>query len=342
MTERVTAAFFALLRSGLGLESLDTEGWWPLNSDEWETLYRQSRRHTVLGVVFDGLAELPSGEGKMPMELFARWAMDVEEAVKANRLQDAVLKAQKEAWARHGMEGIVLKGQTVAVMYPHPEHRASGDIDWWFGGDKDWHEANKIATANSCSLTEDSDGDVHYTLGGVMVEHHRRWNDASSRRARKALAGLRPDEPVAVLAMLNIHVLKHAMVLGIGMRQVCDLAMAYRYYDGQYDSAELNVLLERCGLKKWTALLNGVLVKCFGDSAVPDGMAAASGNHVDRLLTLILSDGNFGMETGRDAGSVAVSVWGRTGLFLRYAPGEFLARLWELLVGRMRRINRKK
>ena len=337
MTGRVTAAFFALLRAGLELESLGTEGWWPLGPDEWEDLYRQSRRHTVQGIVLDGLSGLPSGEGGMPMELFARWAMDVENAVKANRLQKAVLKAQKEAWTRHGLEGVVLKGQTVAAMYPRPEHRTSGDIDWWFGGDEDWLEANKVATANSCSLTEDSDGDVHYTLGGVTVEHHRRWNDASSRRARKALAGYKPDHPVAVLAMLNIHILKHAMVLGIGMRQVCDLAMAYRFFDGKYDGQELDALIARCGLKKWTALLNGLLVRCFGSSSVPDGMSAASGNDVDRLLALILSDGNFGLETGRDAGSVASSVWGRTGLFLRYAPGEFLARLGELVIGRLKR-----
>lgn len=336
MTAGVQKAFFALLRAGLGFGSLDTEGWWPLTPEEWEELYTQARRHTVVGTVFDGMAALPKAEG-IPMELLARWAMQVEKMERTGQLHEAVIKAQNEAWTRRGLKGYVLKGRTVAAMYPKPGHRTSGDIDWWFGSEEDWRKASSIAASNIGSLTEDSDGDVHYTLKGVVVEHHRRWHDASSRRARKALDGLTPDRPEALLAMLNIHILKHAMVLGIGMRQVCDLAVAYRFLKGSYDPAALDGLLERCGLRRWTGLLNGLLLRCFGTEAVPEGADAAEGKDVDRLLALILADGNFGLDTGRDAGSVAASVWGRAGLFLRYAPGEFPARLSELVKGRMKR-----
>ena len=353
MTARVQEAFFALLRAGMGLapQGLET-GQDPgtergtgtgqdqakglsiaadLSPEEWEELYAQARRHTVLGTIFDGLETLPSTEG-IPMGLLARWAMTMDGMEKTGRLHEAVIKAQQEAWTRHGLKGYVLKGRTVAAMYPNPGHRTSGDIDWWFGSEEDWRKANSIAASNTGSLTEDSDGDVHYTFKGVVVEHHRRWNDASSRKARKALAGMKPDEPLAVLAMLNLHILKHAMVLGIGLRQVCDLVMASRYLE--YDAEALAGLLERCGLSKWTGLLSALTFKCFGVSIVP-AEGEVNPKDVDMLLAMILADGNFGLETGRDARSVAGSVWGRAGLFLRYAPAEFVARLWKLMKGRI-------
>ncbi|MDO5442419.1 MAG: nucleotidyltransferase family protein [Bacteroidia bacterium] len=336
MTARVSAAFFALLRSGLGLESLDTEGWWPLSAGEWQELYVQSNRHTVLGIVFDGLQELPSGEGRIPMPLFAKWAVEVEGTEKAWKLQHAIVEAQKAAWEKRGIKGVVLKGQTVAAMYPHPERRTSGDIDWWFGDENDWRKANEIAAANAGSLTEDSDGDVHYTFKGVVVEHHRKWNDASSRKARKALAGLKPDIPEATLAMLELHILKHAMVMGIGMRQVCDLVMARRWFEGKYDTSAFEELMGCCGLAKWNALLDGLIEKCFGPGKCYDE-STADADDVGRLLELILADGNFGLEHGRGAGCVIGSVWGRAGFFMKYAPREFLWRLGRLTIGRLKR-----
>ena len=110
----------------------------------------------------------------------------------------------------------------------------------------------------------DSDGDVHYTLSGVVVEHHRRWNDASSARARRVIDALSPETPEAQLIMRNVHILKHAMVGGIGLRQLCDLAMAYRHYDGQYDPASLTGKLREAGLGKWNGLLNAFLVQVIG------------------------------------------------------------------------------
>ena len=340
MTARISAAFFALLRSGLGLENLNLEGWWPLSEEDWQELYCQSGRHTVLGVVFDGMEALPAGEGRIPMPLFAKWAMEVEGTVKSWRLQHAIVEAQKSVWEKRGIRGVVLKGQTVAAMYPHPERRTSGDIDWWFGNENDWRKANEIAAANAGSLTEDSDGDVHYAFKGEVIEHHRRWNDASSRKARKALSGMSPDTPEAILVMLELHILKHAMVFGVGLRQVCDLVMAYRWFEGKYDASALDGLLTRCGLAKWDLLLKGLLRKVFGDGALPENVRpgrTVAGKDVEKLLDLIMADGNFGLDNGRGAKSVADSLWARAGLFLRYAPWEFFGRLRRLAFGRLKR-----
>lgn len=343
MTSRVSAAFFALLRSGLGLASLELDGWWPLSEKEWHEVHALAGKHTVLGVVFDGMEGLPAGEGRIPMPLFAKWALEVEDTVKSWRLQHAIVKAQKAVWEKRGMKAAVLKGQTVAAMYPHPERRTSGDIDWWFGDESDWRTANEIAAANAGSLTEDSDGDVHYVFKGEVIEHHRRWNDASSRKARKALAGLSPDTPVAVLVMLELHILKHAMVFGVGLRQVCDLVMAYRWFEGKYEASELEGLLERCGLGKWDLLLNGLLRRVFGDGALPEhvkpGLKVAD-KDVEKLFALVMADGNFGLEAGRRTENLLRTLLQRAGLFVRYTPREFAGRLMRLAFGRL--IRKKK
>ena len=340
MDDRLSTAFFALLRTGLGLEDLNLAGWWPLTPDEWDGVYRIAVRHTVQGVVFDALQPLPDDEGRMPLELAAKWAMEVEENTRNWKKQAAVIKAQNATWAKNGLEGVVLKGHSSAALYPHPEHRICGDIDWWFGNAGAWEKANGIASTIVGEMTEDSDGDIHYCFNGVMIEHHRRWNDASSAKAKKELGQLCPDSPEGVLALLNFHILKHAMVFGIGLRQVCDLVMAYRRFDGKYDTQALDRILERCGLGRWTLLLKGLMVNVFGENALPCGVrprTKISGRSVKRLFGLIMADGNFGKETGRGAGSLISTLKSRLFFFLRYAPLECLARLSGLTAGRIKR-----
>ena len=59
---RIQELFFFLLKRGLwGDKQTPDEGLFPATSSEWMLLYRLSRKHTVQGIVYDGICTLPVG-----------------------------------------------------------------------------------------------------------------------------------------------------------------------------------------------------------------------------------------------------------------------------------------
>lgn len=335
MTEKGRKVFIHLLRSSLWHTPL--AGWSPLSPGEWDELFAEAKRHALLGVLYDALP----GQSGIPAQTALNWLVCVRAIEKANSLLKAVADAQTKSWLRRGLNAVLLKGPTVAKMYPHPEHRTSGDLDWYFATEAEWDIARVAAVENDCSPEMDSDGDVHYKLSGVMVEHHRRWNDASSLRARAVLDALDPLSPVGQIAMLSVHILKHALVGGIGLRQFCDLALAYRYFDGQYSREELLAVYEAAGLAKWNCLIEGLLSELL---AAP-GLELAEGYEADvkAFEDLVLSDGNFGIR--EDEGRLKRLVGMLRGLrqrrrfFGRFAPEEFNCRVYSLMKGRLKRLK---
>ncbi len=292
----VLEAFLKMLRNALWNRPI--EGWKKLSPEQWKELVALAKAHTIAGTLSDALNSLPE-DCDAPSEVLEPWLVEVQRTEEAYALHSKIVGMQRRTWEGKGLKALLLKGLDSAAMYSVPEHRTCGDIDWYFGSAEDWKTANEIAAGNGCKLEMDSDGDVHYTLSGVVVEHHRRWNDASSARARRVIDALPPETPEAQLIMRNVHILKHAMVGGIGLRQLCDLAMAYRHYDGQYDPASLTGKLREAGLGKWNGLLNAFLVKVIGCEYIDkdDKVPAAD---LEWLVRAVLDDGNFGR--GRQSG----------------------------------------
>ena len=286
----VLEAFLKMLRNALWNRPI--EGWKKLSPEQWKELVALAKAHTLAGTLSDALNSLPE-DCDAPSEVLEPWLVEVQRTEEAYALHSKIVGMQRRTWEERGLKALLLKGLDSAAMYSVPEHRTCGDIDWYFGSAEDWKTANEIAAGNGCKLEMDSDGDVHYTLSGVVVEHHRRWNDASSARARRVIDALSPETPEAQLVMRNVHILKHAMVGGIGLRQLCDLAMAYRHFDGQYDPASLTGKLREAGLGKWNGLLNAFLAQVIGCEYIDkdDKVPAAD---LEWLVRAVLDDGNFG------------------------------------------------
>lgn len=355
----VLEAFLKMLRNALWNRPI--EGWKKLSPEQWKELAALAKAHTLAGTLSDALNSLPE-DCDAPSEVLDPWLVEVQRTEEAYALHSKIVGMLRRTWEKRGLKALLLKGLDSAAMYSVPEHRTCGDIDWYFSSAEDWKTANEIAAGNGCKLEMDSDGDVHYTLSGVVVEHHRRWNDASSARARRVIDALPPETPEAQLVMRNVHILKHAMVGGIGLRQLCDLAMAYRHFDGQYDPASLTGKLREAGLGKWNGLLNAFLVQVIGceyiDIDKDDKVTAAD---LEWLVRAVLDDGNFGR--GRQSGggkpksgalalmgsaissgkpqSGALALMGsalsRGCIFMKYAPCEYIARIRSLVKGRMKR-----
>lgn len=298
--------------------NLDT----PVSAETWYDVYDIARHQTVEGLLYDVICQLPSDSG-LPRDLAATWLLAADRVERNYRRISAEVESQTRIWQDNGIDAVLMKGIAVAAMYPVPEHRVIGDIDWWIRGNDGWNRALELLRSNGVETGQDSDGDVHYQSNGIVVEYHR--------------SGMPAEGPAGVLMVLNEHILHHAAVTGIGMRHLCDLAVAYRHYSGSYDVAEYVSLLRSMHLRRWTALLHAVLRQVLGtpEDILPElpGAVQVSRRDCDRFLQLVMADGNFGLgRKWRYAG-----LWRRFSLLMRYAPWPFLRRWAGLLCGRFRR-----
>ena len=151
--------------------------------------------------------------------------------------------------------------------------------------------------------------------------------------------------PVLNLLMLNVHILKHAIGLGIGLRQLCDMARAYYRWHGTMERRELGEIYRKTGLSKWSNLLHSVLMEYLGvsTSCLPDDME----KHESPLplFHIIQQRGNFGRSAA--GSSILEAGWQRklftlqsffrnTRFVVRYAPWEGVGMVSTLMKGQVR------
>ncbi|MCQ2142573.1 MAG: nucleotidyltransferase family protein [Bacteroidales bacterium] len=310
MSGRPTESFFRLLRDSLfGIDA----GKIDLTDGEWLELYRTSRSQACQAVIFDSASRYD-----MPVKIREAWSKEVASIERRNARIRKVTEVQSAAWEKRGITAVELKGQAVAALYPRPEHRVCGDIDWWFPIEEDWEKAIAAAHENKCETTIDSDGDVHYALAGVVVEYHKK--------------GFRENTPEGRIAFLCRHIAKHAMVFGVGMRQVCDYALTIRKYDSTYDRAKVASFCKDMKLNRFLPILNRAVEILFA-AGITDQKDVSIDDMAKDFIDLVMVDGNF----GHDKKHMFIGFFMRLRFFLRCAPGAFFGRWSALITGRIKR-----
>lgn len=288
-----------------------------LSREEWMQVLDEARRQTVTGLVYMALekypVQLPEG---LSMELVRR-VSQIARRSEGMRAAQASLMSLFD-----GLNPVVMKGSVCAARYPSPEMREAGDIDLYFGP-RDYPAAlGRIPVEYS----RNADEGVSFFLDRRLVEIHSRYYDLHTGRVPEVAS------PEGELLMLAAHVFKHASGPGVGLRQICDFALAYRAYDG-----DVSGVFRAAGMEKWLQVLLS-FVHDYLDSSV----------RVERyrdprpLMRIVEGSGNFGHHTSsrlRSLGGSAFSrkadtaarILSRLPFAFRYSPREAFMRLRDLL-----------
>ena len=321
-----------------------------LSDEEWSILLSQASAHAVEAVISDGAGLLPE-DLRPSFRQLAPLAVAVDSIERGNEMVNAVLKPMAAFWKKEGITAVLLKGQGLAGMYKKPEHRTPGDIDWYFPGKENFSKALSLIQSKGFAPEIDGDGDFHYNVRGVVVEHHKRWCDISSPFKQGIVSVIEKEHgysqgpefvlpaPLTNLVQLNVHILKHVLVMGVGWRQLCDLALATKNYCGQYSKEEYVRAIGRLGLMQWTRLLYGVLAKYLGTDCAWMPVNPLESRDTDRLAELIMRCGNFGRRSGK---KMVGSYLSASMLLFRYVPGEVLWRPNMLAWNRLCQLFRRK
>lgn len=314
--------FLWLLRAGLqGRERTDFPMIAPCYID-WSSLLSLAKRQTTLLVVQDGLETLIAAQkarGEELVEIPPRALLKVQN-LRMQTLQvhndlnrliveaDALLRAS-------GIVSVLLKGESMAALYPHPESRNCGDIDL-FVFPEDYPRAAALLSARYDTVSQTTDKHGSFRSGRYNIELHfhplilqRPWRRRHFERyTRSSLS--RPERtvslpfadgtvcvpPVTYNAIFLLgHIYHHFIEGGIGLRQLCDWTLFVDRHYREIDPVELADGLRRFGLMSAWQIFACLSVRFLG--IAPARMPLYDedrAQEAERVLSIILVEGNFG------------------------------------------------
>ena len=310
VSRHIQDVFFSLLRSALWGVPAQI----PSDFKDWKAVAVLARSQSVLGLVGE---ELMSCE--MPKELKAKVRTLVMRTVMTHAKLNSVLSQVVDALDKGGVPSVLLKGQGIAAYYPKPELRQCGDIDLYVGTEA-YARSYEILKQTGASMEDARALQVgkHYnaSYGQIEVEVHRytevypfrKYNDVYQKASDAGMTeGLVPmsfsgvtvatPEDTFNAFFIFSHLFHHFLTSGIGLRQFCDWMVFLRARKDGIDKERLgNILTDMDMMKPWQAF-GCVLVEHLGlpVSEFPF-YDQAMNTCVNRILSRVLSEGNFGQE----------------------------------------------
>ncbi len=338
---------------------------------EWDALLNFANEQTLLGVLFSGIERLPKVQQPY-LDMLLEWYGVTEQIKHENGIVDGAIRRLCEDSFRD-CKRVLLKGHAVARYYPKPELRISGDIDLWcVKRGMTMGESLPLMAREALALNPSAGLQPHHTdwpgVEGVMVELHftpstvysffynrriqRFFQEALSERygefeVLEDLGEVR-RLPVDVDILFQLmHMRRHLIAEGIGLRQVIDLFYTCRA--AQKKGCRISEkILRYLGLQDFAGAMAHVLNVIAGEEVTSKVLTT----RVDKrrggyVLKEMLRGGNFGAyKSGK--GNIGVTRWQHLIYYtrlslrnLRYFPRESLCSpLYRVYVGAWRRVMR--
>ena len=267
----------ALLRCELWGEPLAGE----VTADDIDGILAMAEEQGVSGLVANAIigSNLPIGEEK---------TVDVCTVQRLHELKcrdmDKMVGRFSRYMNRRGLKYLIMKGQTLSVLYPHPLMRSCGDIDFYCPKDsfKEVQKAieERLGKQMVHNKSEKHDNfeigiyrfEMHSDLTSLSYyKHQRYWDGMVEDEIKKEPYSIELEgEKVAVLPpTLNSvyvfsHLMEHLVENVIALKQLCDWAMVLHHYRNEINREKLAVHLEKLGLAKAYRGLGAWIIERLG------------------------------------------------------------------------------
>lgn len=282
-------------------------------AEEWQRLFEDATRHSLVGVLFEGIKRLQKEDRTLcpPLLLMLRWAGDAENISQLNGVFNAEAARLTRLFEGEGHTTAILKGQANAKLYPNPCSRQAGDIDIYVSGGKE----RVMATLQQLGM---ADGTIdvgyhHFALPhnaqGIEVEVHflpssghnhaacnerlQQYLDAELIRGLTLVdEGFRIPSTCFALTMQLAHIRHHLRHEGVGLRQLTDYWLLLRHSTDE-ERRDVAGRLKEQGLYTVARALMWVIGAVFDEREclLPVPPASRKGRW---LLGKVLQTGNFG------------------------------------------------
>lgn len=318
--------FFRLLRiaSGCGGE-LPRK----LTEEEWLRMADLAKRQALGGILMQAVEQLPPAD-RPPQRILFQWIGWTGKIENVNRRLNSAATAVSLYFKEKGFRPTILKGQGAAETYPNPLRRTPGDIDVWIEGDRKriFRLARTIDPKAKAvyhhidmkGLSEEFEVELHTTPSWMnnpftnrkLQRMFRRWaqeNAAKEITLTGAGSVCVPSDEMNRVFLL-VHIYRHLMAEGIGLRQLMDYFFLLRKGTDEEARKRFAGQLRELKMMRFAGAVMYVLGRVFGleERLMP---VPPSEKYGGRLLEEIMRAGNFGLYDERIDRSGKDTEWRR-------------------------------
>ncbi len=279
-----------------------------LTPEEWQKLFVEAKRQSVLDVVYTVFKKLPK-ENLPPKPLLMRWAAHAEATCDMNKRMNAEAARLTEIFSKNGRRTAVLKGAANARLYPDPLSRQCGDIDLWVEGG---YKSVEKLLLDLKLIPEHEETSCHHHIhmpkneDGVTVEIHYKpasGNPYKDGELQEFLnkeilnAELVPEgfySPTIKFALIMqlSHLQQHFYSMGLGFRQFMDYFILLKH-STESERQEVSAIMKKLGMDKACSAVMWMLEEIFGLERELM-LCAPVAWRGKKLMKLALDGGNFG------------------------------------------------
>ena len=279
----------------------------PDSVEAWKALLQQVAEHSLVGITFPAIWKM-STTGAVPVEIYYPWEVAVRKIISKNQWQRKAVAELNHLFLDNGFRNCILKGQAAAAYYPQSSLRQSGDIDIWLEGSRETimaflrsrYEVYKTRYIHcEAKVLDNVRVEVHFTPSWMFSpfanRRLQRWfasrSDGQFSHFDDSLGCNVPTTVFNAVYML-LHIYRHVMEEGIGLRQLLDYYYVLKRMD---ETGRKTVVrdLKQLRLYRFAGAVMFVLRSSFlADESIllcpPDARLGTI------LLESILESGNFG------------------------------------------------
>lgn len=279
---------------------------------DYGELMQLAHRQTVDGLVCSALTSL---NVKLPKEQVFRTIALLGGVERRNQLLNHAVAVVSQLLHKHDVRFLIVKGQTIAALYPHPLTRIGGDVDLYVYPD-DFERALKLFVAEwQVDIDEHSKADgqhVNFEYKGVEFELHfclMKFASAANQRIFDRFVAQSPLDKCYIdgvgvpvldddlnMVYTFLHLYHHLVELGVGLRQFCDVAVLLYRLHGRLHPERISSMLTALGFTRAFKAVEAVLTDYLGlaETYLPLPVNARDRLYANDLLNIVFLRGNFG------------------------------------------------
>lgn len=278
--------FFYFLRMGLYGGKETYVGARPMQED-WKWMIEQAHWQAVTGPIIDGIANSAMRPDELLWEQWIFYQLRLEEM---NKLIADCGKRWLQQLEQRGIRAFVFKGTAVAAYYPEPLHRNVGDVDLVV--QEGWEELESLLANNGWNY-QNEHGDLILEDNGMRVELHQQcefvFEPLTNARLQRWLRRNDNMEREMELICLIMHLRRHFLTYGVGLKQVCDVAMILR--NGHMDKNRVRSLIQKLHAATFCRVLFGFIAECLDVTLDFPLQPIRSGKNLELFREVIWKEG---------------------------------------------------
>ena len=278
---------------------------------DWNVVEKLAQEQGVLWMLYLGAR---SKTISVPADRLKAWRASFHAGVIRNDQINAVQNELLSWLEQANIDAVVIKGISCSRYYPYPIARTLGDIDILV----DYESIEQIgeyliSKGYRAAECEHGFHVGYYGMDAVIEVHHSLTETPMSvggENVKEALAHFLENHQkfvfegvsIPVLSnshqalMLLLHMERHMMEGGIGLRQLCDWACFVNGAQSNDWQSEIIGLLQRCGLLVYAKVLTKVCVKYLG---LPDDNLAWCNDVSDEMTKEMIGEVFRGGDMGK-------------------------------------------